>query len=126
MGTNYYIATDGQVPSQDMAEQAVHIGKSSFGWKFQFQGHVFKTVAEWRTRLNNLAPNETIQREYGDTVTVDEFWAMVASKIDGLNSRTYALREGFGSQQGELIAWSYLTGENWDDEDHSFTNHWFC
>lgn len=82
MGTNYYLHR-GICPTCKHAEERIHIGKSSCGWTFSFQGypnewdeiHV-KSEDDWRRELKN----GTIINEYGETETYDGFWKIVDDK----------------------------------------------
>lgn len=79
MGTNYYVKDKCECCNH---ETSIHIGKSSSGWKFLFQwndGIYYKTPNEMMIWLKD----KTIKDEYGELVTLDEFWFKVASKQTG-------------------------------------------
>lgn len=108
MGTNYYwygiesskCRCCGHTPDREVD----HIGKSSVGWKFGFNavedhnGEVYiQTGNQWFEALRaGDAFGKTIENEYGDTITVDEFIVMVKDKqkrVDGSPAYTMALYE---------------------------------
>jgi hypothetical protein len=112
MSTNYYIGyRDGRVAPGN--EQDVHIGLRAFGWVFQFQGKVCKTVEEWRQRLLDLPGEYVIVAENGAVFERDEFdhfWKMVegTKSIDARNVRSTEDRPG------------------WRDQGFDFCNYEFC
>ena len=78
MGTNYYVKRD-PCPHCGRSDDRLHIGKSSFGWTFTFQGtETIRSEADWRAEL--AKPDVIIQDEYDRPVTQEEFWLMVESK----------------------------------------------
>ena len=70
MGTNYYVK-DGQGCDYcgGTGKQDIHIGKSSAGWKFAFEGTDIKCPKRWFAFLEN----KVIWNEYGDKVGLEEF-----------------------------------------------------
>ena len=82
MGTNYYVKRD-PCPHCGRSDDRLHIGKSSFGWTFTFQGtETIRSEDDWRREL--AKPDVIIQDEYDRPVTQEEFWLMVDSKRDSL------------------------------------------
>ena len=78
MGTSYY-ANINTCPTCKRPEDKIHLGKSSFGWKFSFQynaGLYYKNVQEMREWMKD----KDIYDEYGEKTTHDEFWKMVKEK----------------------------------------------
>ena len=86
MGTNYYVIK--RKPS--LHPSAIHIGKSSAGWKFLFRGYLdseegfndeklnIVSVEDWEKYLDN---NELIiLDEYDCPISYEEFFAMVERK----------------------------------------------
>lgn len=108
MSTNFYVKTVYKQVGDEDSIDTYHIGKRSGGWAFGFNGRDYTTVEAWRHRLN-LPINSYIENEYGDRVTVDEFWKMV----DGLKG-------------GSTIRPDREYVRNWIDEGCSFSNYEFC
>lgn len=78
MGTNYYIKTK-KCPTCGHKEEGTHLGKSSMGWQFTFQANGFqhyKNVEEMKEWLKD----KEIENEYGEEVSYNDFWEMVANK----------------------------------------------
>lgn len=115
MGTNYYIESSNPFKTED-----VHVGKRSGGWTFAFNGREFKTLNEWRERLNTMAVNERLVNEYGDEVTVDEFWELVedTKKPWGPNKLTPVTNVGSTRFEDADRCWS--------EDKFSFSNYEFC
>ena len=108
MSTNYYIER-----TDDQHGTAIHVGKYSGGWRFNFSGLECRTVQEWRDRLNNLADNERLVSEYGVPYTAEEFFREV---VEG--SKTYCGRPAF--------AYSTRNDERkWTDEGFNFSAYEF-
>ena len=77
MGTNYYTRIE-ECNKCGRFEQ-IHLGKSSYGWRFAFQGNggkFYKDIPEMKKWLKG----KTITNEYGYTVSYQAFWKMVAEK----------------------------------------------
>lgn len=84
MGTNYY-AEIGRLPNG--VEKRYHIGKSSAGWTFTFQGYkkynelnapVITTECHWRLLL--IISSAKIINEYDSYISYNDFWNMVDQK----------------------------------------------
>lgn len=114
MGTNYYAHNKkttceccGRADDMDI----LHIGKSSIGWTFSFQGFdekyhqpKIKSLKDWKIFLSD--PDIFIQNEYGDKISNNDFFEVVNSKQNDDNQNHAKL---------------YPEG-NWVDEDgYSFT-----
>ena len=110
MGTNFYVIK--QLPNSikgkicelietDRYDEAkklfddnyekIHIGKSSFGWKFIFDYNHFKYYDLNRKSINDfLCRNDVkLYDEYGEQVSIDDFWRLVDSKKDGYDNLSY-------------------------------------
>jgi hypothetical protein len=84
MGTNYYHEPDEAAVCAKCGAACTscgaveHIGKSSAGWTFSFHAtDTEKSWADWRKRLE---AGGVIRDEYGDTVALAKFAAMVDRK----------------------------------------------
>ena len=71
--------------------EKIHIGKSSFGWKFIFDYNHFKYYDLNRKSINDfLCRNDVkLYDEYGEQVSIDDFWILVDSKKDGYDNMSY-------------------------------------
>lgn len=71
--------------------EKIHIGKSSFGWKFIFDYNHFKYYDLNRKSINDfLCRNDVkLYDEYGEQVSIDDFWRLVDSKKDGYDNLSY-------------------------------------
>lgn len=71
--------------------EKIHIGKSSFGWKFIFDYNHFKYYDLNRKSINDfLCRNDVkLYDEYGEQVSIDDFWKLVDSKKDGYDNISY-------------------------------------
>jgi hypothetical protein len=71
--------------------EKIHIGKSSFGWKFIFDYNHFKYYDLNRKSINDfLCRNDVkLYDEYGEQVSIDDFWRLVDSKKDGYDNISY-------------------------------------
>lgn len=82
MGTNYY-AKRNTCATCGRGGDPWHIGKSSFGWRFHWNGYGHdddhpRTVDEWWAYLE--ANPDCIINEYQDAVTLAEFKAWVDAR----------------------------------------------
>lgn len=75
-------------------QNKIHVGKSSYGWKFLFDANNFqyydkneKSVWKW------LKDNENdLYNEYGEKISFDEFKKMVESKQNGMDYMDYQIK----------------------------------
>jgi len=92
MGTNFYTKIN---HCNDCGRyDEIHLGKSSYGWKFCFQlnGEKFyKNVDEMRDWLKY----KEIKDEYGATISKEDFWKMVEEKQNGKNSEDEIIIDGY-------------------------------
>lgn len=75
MGTNYYVA-ENRCDCCQRYDRTHHIGKSSWGWSFSFQGYRqdrLTSWAEWREFLRD----RLIVDEYGDFIDYADFCRMI-------------------------------------------------
>lgn len=87
MGTNYY-AKINICPTCKRPEEEIHLGKSSYGWKFMFQyngGKMYQTAEEMRRWL----VGKVIEDEYGKRVSQKAFWKMVHDKQNQQGGKTH-------------------------------------
>lgn len=110
MGTNYYAIK--KIPNSiklkicasldnDLYDEAqdlfnsnykkVHIGKSSYGWKFIFNYNNFRYYDLTKDSINSFLCQKDIilKDEYNNIIDIDYFWNMVKSKENGLDNYSY-------------------------------------
>lgn len=96
MGTNYYWSKVLDIcptcGNKDTIK--IHIGKSSAGWKFLFNGDDYKSWNEWDSILDSSGE---ITDEYGEVWTWDDLVLKIEDKCDGLSSKDEANDEGYNS-----------------------------
>jgi len=123
MGTNYYHRTAECDRCNRYFED--HIGKSSFGWEFCFQGYddyhnkgAIRSISDWKEHLLK----GKIFDEYDQEISYDDFFKLIQKKKeyfeDGekpLNNYYYCLAEHPGIMDDEWI----------DDEGNSFSSAGF-
>lgn len=115
MGTNYYLRYNECQCCGRYDE--VHIGKSSFGWRFAWHGyteapaglHPIKSVADWRDAIKK----GTIYNEYGEKQDADTFiQTRLAIPRDGFKCPIGALESGRIYEQAYIEA-RLSSGEAW-------------
>lgn len=106
MGTNYYHRTNICPECGRYDEQ--HIGKSSAGWSFGFQGTpTIRSYKDWLLLLG--IPGSKIFDEYGREISLEDFKANVEAKRNGKKHSAH-----------------YPGPDNWiDEEGHSFSGYEF-
>lgn len=130
MGCNYY-AHYHCCDKCGHTNKVVHIGKSSHGWHFHFHSPAYdiRCADDWRLELST--PGVVIKDEEENTVTYDDFWAMVKKKQeDPWNISHYRICRGEATTEREreyLDKYTpslYLNNQNsrvyLDDEGHTF------
>ena len=97
MGTNYYA-----VRNRPTTDEPIHIGKSSIGWKFNFQSHndtwnepkivwnTYDQVYEWLYKYTVQSDAYVIMDEYDRIVSFDEFIELVEEKQKENNKDDFA------------------------------------
>lgn len=95
MGTSYYTEEPAcEAACEHCSERReLHIGKSSAGWKFGFQGHPDLGLTSWAAWQQFLA-DKPITDEYGRTLTLDEFRKVVEERWTPRGERTPLCRVG--------------------------------
>jgi len=98
MGTNYYQRTDICKCCNRYEER--HIGKSSCGWKFSFQGYIenednpkIQSFEDWKKELQ---ADGKIFDEYGTEFPFEEFVSIVENReVEALNHFDWCSKEGY-------------------------------
>ncbi len=123
MGTNYYVAKN-NCECCNRYDEEYHIGKSSWGWAFTFQGYPAERLISWQDWKEFLKHN-TIKDEYGDTIDYDDFVEL----IETFKSPNYVREDGHRNLQhnDEGRAKAYFNPQyDWDDADgYAFTSREF-
>jgi hypothetical protein len=108
MGTNYYHHID-VCECCGRAGEVVHVGKSSAGWTFTFQGtEEIRSYQDWLDAME-ADPASKILDEYGREISLEDFKAIVELKRD--ENRNHAR--------------DYPDGSWLDPDGHSFSGHDF-
>lgn len=125
MGTNYYVAKN-LCECCNRYDEEYHIGKSSGGWAFSFQGYREERLVSWKA-WKEFLKNQIIKDEYGDTMPYEDFVTMVETyKAPG-----YVNENGRKNLQhnevGKKDKYPWFNPEyDWDDEDgYSFCSREF-
>lgn len=113
MGTNYYVAKD-KCNCCGRYDKEYHIGKSSYGWAFSFEGYPHNNLTSWAD-YKNFLKDKTIVDEYGSEMSYIHFVEIV----EGVKSPHYISPNGHKnlSHHAENKA-----ATDWEDEaGYSFT-----
>ena len=116
MGTNYYVAKN-LCECCNRYDEEYHIGKSSYGWAFSFQGYREERLVSWKA-WKEFLKDKIIMDEYGERKNYDWFVEMVETyKAPG-----YMHEDGRvnlqHNQQGKIDNRPWFNPEyDWDDED---------
>lgn len=78
MGTNYYLNTD-YCPCCGKPRKQVHLGKSSYGWKFLFYKH--GRVRDFPSFCEFIKQGE-IENEYGDRFDAEDLLDLIEAQQD--------------------------------------------
>jgi hypothetical protein len=104
MGTNYYAVK--KKPSEYNNE--IHIGKSSGGWRFLFQGYsdelTINSKEDWEKFLKN--DEYVIMDEYGSRISYKDFFKLVEDKQKENNKDNFAYavnRNGYRFSYNDFI-----------------------
>lgn len=92
---------------QEEKNNTIHIGKCSNGWKFLFNHNNWKYYDYTRESIDRfLRACESLEDEYGDKISVDEFWKNYvdshADKFDGETYHLYECEQAFKKMNGEI------------------------
>ena len=124
MGTNYYVRKN-HCECCNRSDHEYHIGKSSYGWAFSFQGYPWNKLDSWQAWKAFLA-DQVIVDEYKEVVSYDDFVTMVETyKSPQFISLTNGKKNL--SHIDECKRTGYYSSEHdWQDEDgYSFTDREF-
>jgi hypothetical protein len=125
MGTNYYVAKN-LCECCNRYDEEYHIGKSSYGWAFSFQGYREERLVSWRA-WKEFLKNQIIMDEYGERIDYDWF----VNFIETHKAPGYVREDGRKNlqhnEQGKIDKRPWFNPEyDWDDEDgYAFCSRWF-
>lgn len=98
MGTNYY-AKDKKVVVMP-AEESIHIGKRSSGWRFMF--HLHKDYYKDYNTLIDWLRHKDIYDEYGNRIPLKEFEKIVKEVQNGQAHEGAAVIDGYDFYEGDF------------------------
>lgn len=116
MGTNYYVAKN-LCECCNRYDEEYHIGKSSGGWAFSFQGYPAVRLTSWKA-WKEFLKNQIIMDEYGERINYESFVHM----IETYKAPGYVHEDGRKNlqhnEQGKIDNRPWFNPEyDWDDED---------
>jgi hypothetical protein len=114
MGTNYYVAKN-LCECCNRYDEEYHIGKSSYGWAFSFQGYRAERLVSWRA-WKEFLKDKIIMDEYGERKNYNWFVEM----IETYKAPGYMREDGHVNLQhnehSKIDKW-FNPEYDWDDED---------
>ena len=116
MGTNYYVAKN-LCECCNRYDEEYHIGKSSYGWAFSFQGYRAERLVSWRA-WKEFLKDQIIMDEYGERCDYKWFVNM----IETYKAPGYVRDDGHvnlqHNDQGKIDKRPWFNPDfDWDDED---------
>ena len=124
MGTNYYVV-DNVCECCKRYDEKYHIGKSSWGWAFTFQGYKYDGLTSWQ-KWKDYLKDKKIYDEYGELIDYDWFVEYIETLkapnfVNPDNSRKNLVHNDEGRKEG----W-FNPEWDWDDpEGYSFSSREF-
>ncbi len=125
MSTNYYVAKN-LCECCERYDEEYHIGKSSYGWSFNFRGYRSEGLESWK-QWREFLRDKIIMDEYGDRIEYCEFVDM----IETYKSPEFVLKNGKKNlqhnEQGRVSKLPWFDDRyDWDDDDgYAFTSKEF-
>jgi hypothetical protein len=110
MGTNYYTVNK-YCDHCNQYEKDLHIGKSSYGWCFSFQGYKYMNLVSWK-QWKEYLKDKTIVDEYGDKKIYDD----IVEMIETYKSPSAQHSKYHHNKEGKKQGW-FNDEYDWDDED---------
>jgi hypothetical protein len=113
MGTNYYVRKN-HCECCGRSDQEYHIGKSSYGWAFTFQGYPWMHLTSWQ-QWKEFLKDEVIVDEYGEVMQYEKFVQM----LETYKAPGYVREDGHVNSRHND---QYKSERDWTDDDgYSFT-----
>lgn len=123
MGTNYYVVKN-CCEHCNRYDEEYHIGKSSMGWAFSFQGYRPERLVSWK-QWKEFLKNQIIMDEYGERVDYDWFVRYIETEKSPDHVRTDGRKNLIHNHEGRKKDW-FNPEYDWDDEDgYSFCSREF-
>ena len=128
MGTNYYVAKN-LCECCNRYDEEYHIGKSSGGWAFSFQGYRAERLVSWKA-WKEFLKNQIIMDEYGDRINYESFVVMIegykSPNFVNTNGRKNQLQNDEARKPNKYGNTWFNPEYDWDDEDgYSFSSREF-
>ena len=125
MGTNYYVA-ENHCECCERYDEAYHIGKSSGGWAFTFQGYRAERLVSW-PQWKEFLKDKMIMDEYGERINYDWFVHFIETVKSPDFTRTDGKKNLLHNEQGRTGKYPWFNPEyDWDDElGYSFSSREF-
>jgi hypothetical protein len=116
MGTNYYVAKN-LCECCNRYDEEYHIGKSSGGWAFTFQGYPAVRLTSWKA-WKEFLKDQVIMDEYHERIDYDWF----VQYIEGPKAPTFVNEQGRKNLHHNNYVkenqYPYFNPEyDWDDSD---------
>jgi hypothetical protein len=123
MGTNYYVV-DNVCDHCNRRDEKYHIGKSSGGWAFSFQGYKYDGLTTWQ-KWKAFLKDQRIYNEYGEEVPYDGFVRMVETSCSPNFVHQSGRKNLVHNEAGRREGW-FNPEYDWDDpEGYSFSSREF-
>lgn len=123
MGTNYYVAKN-LCECCNRYDTEYHIGKSSHGWAFTFQGYKWNKLDSWK-QWKEFLKNEIIMDEYGERIDYNWLVQMIETYKSPNHINEHSNKRNL-SHYDECVASNYNIEYDWIDSDgYSFTSREF-
>jgi len=124
MGTNYYVA-DNVCECCNRYDEKYHIGKSSWGWAFSFQGYKYDGLTSWQ-KWKDYLKDKKIYDEYNELIDYDWFVEYIETlKAPNFVNPDNGHKNLVHNQEGRKEGW-FRPEYDWDDpEGYSFSSRNF-
>jgi len=119
MGTNYNAIYD-KCGRCGRSEQ-IHIGKLSGGWEFMFRAHCepqLESVADRRRWLKESGAE--VRSEYGDSLSGDDFWALI-ERSRGKKNHVDFMENEYPHRDRPISRDDYKDPEGWSFSRNDFS-----
>jgi len=128
MGTNYYVV-ENVCECCKRYDETHHIGKSSYGWAFSFQGYKYDGLTTWQ-KWKEYLTDKLIYDEYGEQISFDKFVELVEVHthpnyviVNEYHPQGYKVK--VHNEEGRKEGW-FNPEYDWDDpEGYSFCSREF-
>lgn len=123
MGTNYYVV-ENVCECCNRYDKQYHIGKSSYGWAFSFQGYKNDGLTSWQKWKEYLA-DKIIHDEYGEKIDYTDFVNLIETVKGPNHIRADGKKNLVHNEEGHKEGW-FNPEYDWDDEGgYSFSSREF-